>query len=158
MAGLLNCSAIHCTENVLLVWKCVWMWIPPLQPILCLSHSLPPPSNRLSVSLSKSFELNVLFSQNIVTSAKETSKKGKIWPFGRPYPDPGLFSHLWIREEAEAEVRGKEIDGLVVFLLRTLKVWSIFALNFKIPECFLPDSMQLQAPSHPPFSVLWAWT
>lgn len=73
-ARLLNCSAIHCTENVLLVWKRVCMWTPPLQPILFLSHPLPPPSNWLSISFSKSFELNVLSSQNLATSTEESDQ------------------------------------------------------------------------------------
>lgn len=141
MARLLNCSAIHCTENVLLVWKHVCMWIPPLHPVLFLPHSLSP----LSVSLSKSFELNVLCSENFVNyRVRPVREKGEIWPFGRPYPDPCLFSHLWVREEDGAEIRGKGIEGLVVFLLRTLKIWSLFALlkylNF---FCVMPCSCKL---------------
>lgn len=134
-------------KNVLHVWKPVcWECLPT--PVPFLSHPLPPPSNWLSISFLRA--LNWMFSLAKtwpLPLKNQTSKKEReIWPFVRPHSDPGLLSHLWPREEPGARVRRKGSGGLTV-LLRTLKIWSFFASTFKRPECFLPDSMQLQASS-----------
>lgn len=123
------------------------VWPPPTSPFL--SHPLPPPSNWLSIAFLRA--LNWMFSLAKtwpLPLKNQTSKREReIWPFVSHHSDPGLLSHLWPREKLGAAVRGKGSGGLTVFLLRTLKIWSLFALIFKRSECFLPDSIQLQASS-----------
>lgn len=122
------------------------MWMPPPTSLISLLSS----ASTLKLtfnSLSKSFELNVLFSQNLATSTVESDQREDIWPFGMPHYDPGLLSHLWLREELGAGSKGKGSGGFTVLLLRALKIWSLFASTFKRTECSLTDPMQLQAPS-----------